>query len=273
MIIGNEMLEHLLAIAPHLKDIFGKDMIAWVSDTDELLGYHPGHKLDVMSDGKIAEDSCMKICMRKREQYRCEDMVGNLGIMIKLVNNPVFDEKRNVIGCVCVGTSLDLENRLSGVAQTINDAVDNIGTSIDGLADSAQQIRSNEEKLRENINEINGVTTQIGKVLAQTKKISKQTNLLSMNTAIEASRAGVYGAGFGVVADEIRKLAMESMEIAQSIDTLLEQIQHVNAGTLKSSDDAIAATQGQVSETEKTKSQIAELKRISDELKEMAKEL
>ena len=31
------MLEHLLAIAPHLKDIFGKDMIAWVSDTDELL--------------------------------------------------------------------------------------------------------------------------------------------------------------------------------------------------------------------------------------------
>ncbi|MDD3290514.1 MAG: methyl-accepting chemotaxis protein [Eubacteriales bacterium] len=273
MIIGNEMLEHLMAVAPHLKDICGKDMVAWVSDTENLLAYYAGHKLDIVSDGKIAEDSPMKICMRKRETYRCEEMVGTLGLVVKIVNNPVFDSKRNVIGCVAVGTSLDLENRLGSVAETINTTVENIGTSIDGLTDSAEQIRSDEEKLRGNINEINEVTTKIGKVLAQTKLIAKQTNLLSMNAAIEASRAGVYGAGFGVVADEIRNLAMESMEIAQNIDSLLVQIQQVNVETLKSSDQAYSATQAQVSETGKTKAQIAELKKISDELKEMAKEL
>ena len=273
MIAGNEMLEHLLAIAPHLKDICGKDMVVWVSDTEDLLGYYPGHKLDIVSDGKIAEDSPMKICMRKRETYRCEEKVGTLGMVVKIVNNPIYDSKRNLIGCVAVGTSLDLENHVSSVAQTVNNAVENIGTSITGLADSAEQIRSDEEKLRGNINEINEMTTKIGKVLAQTKLISKQTNLLSMNAAIEASRAGVYGAGFGVGADEIRKLAMESMAIAQNIDDLLVQIQQVNVDTLKSSDQAFSATQEQVLETEKTKKQIAELKSISDELKVIARDL
>lgn len=94
-----------------------------------------------------------------------------------------------------------------------------------------------------------------------------------MNAAIEASRAGSFGVGFGVVADEIRKLSIESMEIAQNIDTLLVQIKQTNIDTLKSSDKAFAATEEQVAETEKTKSQISELKSISDELKVIARDL
>lgn len=169
MIVGNEMLEHLEAIAPYLKDIFGKDMVVWVSDTDNLLSYYPGKQLDIVSDGEIAEDSPMKISMRKQETYRCEEMVGSIGIVVKLVNNPVFDEKRNVIGCISVGISLDLENRISDVAQNINNAVENISCSITDLVNSAENIRSSEEQLRNNINEINEVTTKIGKVLTQTK--------------------------------------------------------------------------------------------------------
>jgi methyl-accepting chemotaxis protein len=100
-----------------------------------------------------------------------------------------------------------------------------------------------------------------------------QTNLLGINAEIEAARAGEYGVGFGVVADEIRKLSVESMDIAKNIDTLLIQIKNANTVTLQSSDAAYSATEEQVSETEKARLKITELKSLSGALKDIATEL
>lgn len=65
----------------------------------------------------------------------------------------------------------------------------------------------------------------IDQVVFAMTKVADQTNLLSLNAAIEAEKAGEYGAGFSVVAREIRRLSDQTAVAALEIDALVKEMQ------------------------------------------------
>ncbi|MGE5422687.1 MAG: methyl-accepting chemotaxis protein [Ignavibacteriales bacterium] len=76
------------------------------------------------------------------------------------------------------------------------------------------------------IKELENKSTAIGQVVSVITDIAGETNLLALNAAIEAARAGDEGKGFAVVAGEVKKLAEETLEAAQKIYVLIEEIQN-----------------------------------------------
>jgi methyl-accepting chemotaxis protein len=65
---------------------------------------------------------------------------------------------------------------------------------------------------------------KIGVLTKTILQIAEQTNLLSLNAAIEAAKAGEVGKGFGVVADEIRKLAEGSKNTVNKIRSITAEV-------------------------------------------------
>jgi methyl-accepting chemotaxis protein len=76
----------------------------------------------------------------------------------------------------------------------------------------------------EEVRALNTTVNDINKFVVTVGRIAEQTNLLSLNAAIEAARAGDAGRGFGVVADEIRKLADQARTAADDIVALTESV-------------------------------------------------
>jgi methyl-accepting chemotaxis protein len=66
-------------------------------------------------------------------------------------------------------------------------------------------------------------TASTGKVLSNLQDIAERTHVLATNASIEAARAGNLGAGFSVIAGEIRKLAGNSRDAISEVEVMLRE--------------------------------------------------
>ncbi len=107
------------------------------------------------------------------------------------------------------------------------------------VADATTGIRRIKEEMAsvaESILKLDEQTRRVGEIISTVKDLANQSNLLSVNASIEAAKAGSYGKGFAIVAQEIKSLADQSREATSQVKNILNEI-------LKATDDSVMATE------------------------------
>ena len=222
----NKVLEMYINTIPVIKDALGMDIMMSITDGHEFLAYWRGDKMvaDINVGDPLSHDDPMWTSFttgKKLEQICPADVYG---FAFRAITIAIKDGSE-IVGTMGIAISLENETFTQNASNELLNSVNFVQTHMDTINESNTVIASSAEAIKDSTNNILSNLKSVQSFAKEIQSISSKTNMLSLNASIEAARSGVYGKGFTVVADEMRKLANDTKISSEKILDILKKFQ------------------------------------------------
>lgn len=270
-----KILDHFITVAPFFNSLVIEDIAVSLCDLEECLIYVPGKYLDhkLKPGAKHIKGSSMQRAIEENKRIVGRVPKEVFGFPYIAIAAPIHDDNGKVIGGISVCTVTERQDKLIELAEQLHLAISNVTESTEQAAANSQEMASVSNQLNalsENSLKEVGKTDQ---VLGFITNVASQTNLLGLNAAIEAARVGEQGRGFGVVAEEIRKLATNSSESIKKIDEILKNIKIDSKEINEQLKDVVKILMVQADSNQQILATMEEIRSMGDILKSEAQKL
>ncbi|MHA2172246.1 MAG: methyl-accepting chemotaxis protein [Candidatus Kariarchaeaceae archaeon] len=188
--------------------------------------------------------------------------------------------------------------RLAGIAEELAAGAQEASASVNEVAETVREFSAGSseqnlllnrvsQKLDDHLVDVEEAANRIGETSNFVLKVAKRTNILGLNASIEAAKAGKFGLGFNVVAEEVRNLSEDTRASATQIADLIEEVEYnikstveemqkevniskeVAENTAAGSEQANAATSEQVIMLKEISTTSNDLSLLAQELREI----
>ena len=111
------------------------------------------------------------------------------------------------------------------VREAITQTVSEAQGKVEALKETSLAVEHSYRDMEQTFGQLQTAVKNIQQCMSKIVSIADQTNILAINASIEAAKAGHEGKGFAVVAARVRELAEEIKQLANEVDTGVQDVQ------------------------------------------------